>query len=156
IAYTDGTLAMTWAELDSAVDLYASLLVDLGLEVGDRVGVVYPDGPVVHALYLATERAGLVSVGIGPRAGFQEVERLLQLTGATAFVTGFQHLDENAAVFFDRLKPSCGELRHHIVIDPSTARLAAIDGVEVPEERVRNLIPVDPARALSIGEIFLI
>ena len=156
IAYTDGTLAMTWAELDSAVDLYASLLVDLGLEVGDRVGVVYPDGPVVHALYLATERAGLVSVGIGPRAGFKEVEHLLKLTGATAFVTGFQHLDENAAVFFDRLKPSCGELRHHIVIDPSTARLAAIDGVEVPEERVRNLIPVDPARALSIGEIFLI
>lgn len=156
IAYTDGTLAMTWADLDATVDLYASLLVEIGLEPGDRVGVVYPDGPVVHALYLATERAGLVSVGIGPRAGFQEVEHLLELTGAAAFITAFQHAGEEAGAFFERLESSCDHLRHHIVIDPTTARVAQIDGVELSEERVRNLAPVDPDRALSIGEIFLI
>ena len=36
---------------------------------GTRVAVQLPDGGDTHVLYLAAERAGIVVVGIGPRAG---------------------------------------------------------------------------------------
>src|SRR5690625_1649415 len=155
VAYTDGSLVMTWAQFDAAVDAYAAVFVSLGLARGERVGVVYPDGPVVHALYVATERAGLVSVGIGPRAGFQEVQHLLRVTGASALVTAFDHVGESTADLTRRLRENSGDLRHHIVIDPATARVATIDGETFDEATVAGA-PVDPQRALGIGEIFLI
>ena len=48
-----------------------------GLEPGDRLGVVLPDGATVHTVFLAAEKAGLVVVGIGARAGEREVRYLL-------------------------------------------------------------------------------
>src|SRR5690625_3390259 len=91
IAYTDGTLTLTWTQLDDLVDRYAALLCDMGFKRGDRVGVVYPDGPIVHALYLATERAGLIAVGIGARAGVAEVQHILHLTGASGWISSPTH-----------------------------------------------------------------
>src|SRR5699024_2626927 len=118
--------------------------------------VVYPDGAVVHALYLATERAGVISVGIGPRAGFQEVEHLLGLTGASVLVTAHQHGGEETADLAQRLSASCAHLGHHIIIDPLTARVERIDGEEVDADKLSNLARVHPARSLTVGEIFLI
>src|SRR5262249_21993391 len=69
----------------------AGALAELGLERGSRVGVLLPDGPAVHAAFVAVERAGLVIVGIGPRAGEREIEHLLTRTGASAWITDGDH-----------------------------------------------------------------
>lgn len=156
VAYTDGNLSLTWEQLDRVTDQYASMFVALGLERGDRVGVVYPDGPVVHALYLATERAGLTAVGIGPRAGAVEVEHLLGLTGAVGLVTAHQHAGEDVGGLVTRLRSSIPALRNHVIIDQGTAEVAAIDGTPADQEWLTALAPVDPDLAMGLGEVFLL
>ena len=49
---------------------------------GDRVALQLPDGPGVHTAMLACEKAGIVAVGIGARAGAREVAHLVERTGA--------------------------------------------------------------------------
>ena len=66
------------------------LLVEKVLGVvrpGDRVAVLLPDDERVHAALLGTERVGAVAVGLGWRAGPQEVEHLVRRTGAELAVT---------------------------------------------------------------------
>ena len=48
--------------------------------------VLLPDGPGAHVAYVAAERAGLIVVGIGPRAGLAEVRHLLERTGASCLL----------------------------------------------------------------------
>jgi acyl-CoA synthetase len=77
----------TWADYDDASDRVSGLLIHEGIERGDRVGIILPDGPGVHAVFVGAERIGAVVVGIGFRAGSREIEHLLTKTGASVFVT---------------------------------------------------------------------
>jgi acyl-CoA synthetase len=54
---------------------------------GSRLAIQMPDGCDVHTVMLACELAGIVGVGIGPRAGMLEVEHLVQKTGAVETFT---------------------------------------------------------------------
>ena len=73
--------ALSWAQYHERSSLLASLFALAGLEPGDRLGVVLPDGATVHAVFVAAEKAGLVVVGIGARAGRAELRHLLARTG---------------------------------------------------------------------------
>ena len=78
----------TWQAYDAAGWELAARLTGAGLSPGDRVAVLLPDGPGVHEWFLGAERAGLVVVGIGPRAGEAEVRHLVERSGARALVSG--------------------------------------------------------------------
>jgi acyl-CoA synthetase len=82
-----GAGARTWREYDADADAVAATLTTRFPMRGTRVAVQMPDGGDVHVLYLAAERAGVVAVGIGPRAGRREVEHLCDRTGAAARIT---------------------------------------------------------------------
>jgi acyl-CoA synthetase len=72
--------SMTWAEYhERASEMAATLHV---FDPGDRVALQIPDGPGVHAAMLACEKAGIVAVGIGARAGEREVTYLVERSGA--------------------------------------------------------------------------
>ena len=71
---------MTWAEYDERSSRMAATL--RAFEPGARVALQIPDGPGVHATMLACEKAGLVAVGIGARAGEREVAHLVERSGA--------------------------------------------------------------------------
>src|SRR6478735_7020797 len=86
-AFVGGDHRMTWAEYDTRSDALAATLIGAGYAPGDRIAVMLPDGPAVHAAFLAIEKAGCVIVGIGPRAGEREVEHLLAKTGAAGFLS---------------------------------------------------------------------
>jgi len=90
-AYVAGPHTMRWAEYDERGRGIAAALVDGGVEAGDRVAVLLPDGPAVHACYLGVERAGGVIVGIGARAGPREVDHLLAITGASVLLAPSDH-----------------------------------------------------------------
>jgi acyl-CoA synthetase len=72
--------AMTWQEYDTRSSLMTGTLGQFA--IGDRVALQLPDGPGVHAAMLACEKAGIVAVGIGARAGEREVEHLVERSGA--------------------------------------------------------------------------
>jgi acyl-CoA synthetase len=82
-AYIAGEQRVTWREHHTAAEQVAGALVDAGVGADDRVAVLLPDGPAVHACYVAIERVGGVIVGIGPRAGPRESRHLLAVTGAS-------------------------------------------------------------------------
>lgn len=82
-----GTDSLSWAEYNARADAIARLLMAKYPERGTKIAVQMADGPGVHLLYLAAERAGLIVVGIGPRAGAREVEHLVDRTGAAALLT---------------------------------------------------------------------
>jgi acyl-CoA synthetase len=71
---------MTWAEYDTRSSQMASSLREF--ERGDRIALQIADGPGVHAAMLGCEKAGLVAIGIGARAGDREVTHLVERSGA--------------------------------------------------------------------------
>ena len=88
LAYVTPEEQCTWGEYDARATALAAAVAGLGCALGDRVAVLLPDGPGVHVAFLAVERAGLVIVGIGPRAGDREVEHLIGVTGARVLLAG--------------------------------------------------------------------
>lgn len=78
--------AMTWAEYDARSSRIAHALTAV-YERGDRVALKLPDGPAMHAAMLGCEKAGIVAVGIGARAGERETAHLVDRTGARTVAT---------------------------------------------------------------------
>ena len=92
LAYANEHEQLTWNQYDQwSGEVAGGLLAD-GLAAGDRVAIQMADGPTVHAAFLACEKAGLVVVGIGARAGPREVEHLVSRTGAARLITDIADL----------------------------------------------------------------
>lgn len=105
------------------------------------VGVLLPDGIAVHVAYLAAQKAGVVVVGIGPRAGRLELRHLLTVSGATALISGEVHRDASVSELVDGLP-----LRMRLVLPASLADLPLVDASS----------GVLAGRALGLGEIHLL
>ncbi len=86
----------TWREYSHDASAVAATLALRFPARGTRVAVQMPDGCDVHVLYLAAERAGLVVVGIGPRAGRGEVDHIVGRTGAVALLHELPELGDPA------------------------------------------------------------
>ncbi|MEV0705686.1 class I adenylate-forming enzyme family protein [Saccharopolyspora sp. NPDC050389] len=139
---------LTWSDVDELADRLAAGLVAAGAERGDRIAILFPDGPVVHALYLATERAGVVAVGVPARAGDQEVQHLVGLTGSTVLVTAPEHAGRDTATLAVQLGFPAGR---HLVVDPDrpgAVRLGAVPWEGGPR--------VSADRALGLGDLFVL
>lgn len=77
---------MTWREYHARSSAIAAAL-SAAYSPGDRIALQLPDDPGVHAAMLACEKAGIVAVGIGARAGAREVAHLVERTGARTLLT---------------------------------------------------------------------
>ncbi|HZQ58989.1 MAG TPA: class I adenylate-forming enzyme family protein [Acidimicrobiales bacterium] len=86
-AFVTPTERATWADYHRDADRIGGAIRAAGVQRGERVAVLVPDGPFVHAAFLGAERAGAVIVGIGARAGEREVAHLISRTGAVLAVT---------------------------------------------------------------------
>ena len=101
VAYRWGNRALTWQGYSDLADAVAARLVGEGVGRGDRALVWLPDGGAVHGALLGCERAGVVAVGAGWRAGRRELDYLVHRSGAVAAVlpieTPYGSADELAA-----------------------------------------------------------
>ena len=101
----------------------AMFFAKLGFERTERIVVFLPDSGLLHAVYLAAERAGLIVVGIGHRAGRAELSHLVGRCEAVAFVElleeeaddASENLDASESLF-QSLRSEHPQLRHHIRI----------------------------------------
>ena len=75
IAFIEGVsgTSLTWAEYDARSSAIGSRFAT-AYRPGERMVLQLPDGPDAHLAMLACEKAGIVGVGIGSRAGGREVE----------------------------------------------------------------------------------
>jgi acyl-CoA synthetase len=157
-AYHCAGQSLSWAAYDAASSALANMLAGrLSLERGTRVAVLLPDGPDVHVAFVANEKAGLVSVGLGPRAGAREIKHLLRLTGAHVLISPMQHQGEPTSELVARMRDDGVALAHHIVLsEPLSAGGAVlIDGT--PHRLPKNdEAALAPDRALAPDELFLL
>jgi len=139
LAYVNELGSMDWRTYDARSTELARALAGAGLAPGARIAVLLPDGPGVHTAYLAGEKAGLVVVGIGPRAGRNEVEHLLRRTGARALVTNELHRGAPAADLVRAARDAGLPIDLHVVVP------ADGDAVEI---RIAGK-PADPAASIE-------
>jgi hypothetical protein len=120
---------MSWRVYDEVSDRIASALMSTDLARGECVIVFMADGPLVHAAFVGAEKAGLIVMGIGHRAGEAELNHLVGKSHAEGIVTLATHRDEASTALVARLREKHPALEHHIVIDgPSTAAAIAVMG----------------------------
>jgi acyl-CoA synthetase len=155
LAFADagGADRMSWASYARRSDRIAQALLAAGLARGERVAVWLPDGPGVHAAYLGCEKAGLVVVGIGPRAGLRELRHLLEKSGARALVSRAEHRGVDLAAFVAERRREGGLLAHHLVVEGEVAEDSRLllDGAAAAAQG-----EPPPERALAADELFLL
>jgi len=117
LAFAAGDAHMTWSAYARRSDRFAARLAALELAPRERVAVLLPDGPAVHAAWVGIEKAGLVGVGIGPRAGAAELRHLLAVSGAQALVALARHREIDLRAFAEELRAEGLPLRHHVVVE---------------------------------------
>ena len=159
VAYRTASEQMTWAEYAERSDRLAELLVALGFEPGERLAVLLPDGPGVHTAYLAAEKAGLIAVGIGPRAGFKELEHLLQTTQSAGILTRPEHQERDMPDFARAMRDAGLPLRQHLVVagELATSDPILVDGEPgLPLPSQSGLEGSHCDRSLGVDDLFLL
>jgi acyl-CoA synthetase len=137
-AYLSPHDVVTWRDYHARSQRLARLLQAEGFAPGDRVAVMLPDGPGVHAAFLGNDKAGVTTVGIGPRAGYAELRHLLSLTRATGLITREQHRGEPMRAVAAKLREDGVPLRRHLML-----RATGGDGAKAPELATDETIWID-------------
>jgi fatty-acyl-CoA synthase len=132
----------TYSELKSRSDAFASGLLSLGLEPGDRVGIWAPNCAEWTIAQFATAKAGLILVNINPAYRLSELEHVLRTVGCRALISAARFKTSDYIAMIRELVPELGngsselkssrlpELRYVISIgDGSYAGCLAFDRV---------------------------
>ena len=99
----------TYTELKSRSDAFASGLLALGLEPGDRVGIWAPNCAEWTIVQFATAKAGLILVNINPAYRLSELEHVLRTVGCRALITAARFKTSDYIAMIRELVP---ELRN--------------------------------------------
>ena len=75
---------LSYAALKQEVDAFAAGLIALGLEPGDRVGVLAPNTYEWVVTQFATAKAGLILVNINPAYRLAELRYALEKVGCVS------------------------------------------------------------------------
>lgn len=118
-AYILGEQVLSWHQYDLLSSQLATLLIDSGIERGERVGLVLADSIDTHIAFVACEKAGVIGVGIAARAGEKEITHLLKVSAATALLSMKNHRDLAMAEFFQALRQQGLPLQTHLTIQDS-------------------------------------
>lgn len=148
----------TWAGYDRLSDRIAVALLAAGLDRGDRAAVILPDGAAVHGAFTGADKAGVVVMGIGHRAGPAEIAHLVGKSGARAIITGAEQRGLPSADAVADLRRDLPSLSHHITVDgPGQDAALFLNGEPVPApEQVPGFAEAVGARRLEASELCLL
>jgi fatty-acyl-CoA synthase len=99
----------TYAELKSRSDAFASGLLALGLEPGDRVGIWSPNCAEWTIAQFATAKAGLILVNINPAYRLSELEHVLRAVECRALITAARFKSSDYIAMIRELAPELGD-----------------------------------------------
>lgn len=133
-AYLIEDRVLSWRAYDEAADRLARVLLALDLPPGACVAVWLPDGPAFHVAFQATERAGLVCLGLGARCGERELTHLLALSDARTLVSAPTMGSVDARDLVARLRTNGVRLETHVLVsgDAFGTDAIRIDGTDAP------------------------
>src|SRR5260370_4644305 len=108
LVVTHQKIRWTYAELKSRSDAFASGLLALGLEPGDRVGIWSPNCAEWTIAQFATAKAGLILVNINPAYRLSELEHVLRAVGCRALITAACFKTSDYIAMIRELVPQLG------------------------------------------------
>ena len=159
LVVTHQKIRWTYAELKSRSDAFASGLLALGLEPGDRVGIWSPNCAEWTIAQFATAKAGLILVNINPAYRLSELEHVLRAVGCRALITAARFKASDYIAMISDLVPELGhggsgelhssrlpELRHVISIAGKHDGCLSFDwilerGKQVGNKRLESVSP---------------
>jgi long-chain acyl-CoA synthetase len=145
---------LSYAELDRLSQVFAAYLQSLGLQRGDRVGIMLPNVMQYPIVVAAILRAGLVIVNINPLYTPRELEHQLKDSGARAVII----LENFAATLQACLNKTSVQ---HVVLCAMGDSVGWLKGalVNYVVRRVKKMVPpfqlphaVRFSKALAMGE----
>ncbi len=150
VAFFSDSEDLSWSAYARRSDRFAAHLAGLGLAPGERVAVLLPDGPGVHVAFVGCEKAGLVVMGIGPRAGREEIRHLVRRSGASALVTRPASREHDFRALYEELRREGAPRRHHVVVERQldTDEPCYAGGPPAPADLA--------TRRLGVGDLFLL
>jgi acyl-CoA synthetase len=153
LAFIAPDATLTWRQYDEASTRLAGLYGLGGCAPGDLVAVLLTGGALTHVAYLAAQKAGLVTVGLGPRAGDGEVRQLLAQTGARTLLTRPVHRGRDTAGLVAGLG-----LDHHLAVElTGDAGLAVrLDGAAAPVPDLDTAATAVAGRGLGPDDLFFL
>jgi 2,3-dihydroxybenzoate-AMP ligase len=146
VALIDGSVSLSYADLDRLSTNLALNLLDLGIKPLDRVVPQLPNVKEFAILYIALQKIGAIPIAALATHRYAEISQFVSLSGATLCVV------PSAAGGFDyeamvrRIQGECPHLKHVLVLGTTLNRL-----IETPAKRpVSDLAnikidPLDPA-----------
>ncbi|WP_406491251.1 acyl-CoA synthetase [Streptomyces sp. NBC_01604] len=132
VAVEYGDRSWTYEELDEAVSRAASLLLDHGLDPGDRVGAYGHNSDAYLIGFLACARAGLVHVPVNQNLTGDDLVYLVDQSGSSLVLT-----DPDLAA---QLPDGVRTLPLRDAEDSLLARLATTPAYDGPEPRSEDLV----------------
>jgi fatty-acyl-CoA synthase len=129
---------LTYRQFDAEVDHYARLLMGLGLDQGDRLGIWAPNCAEWALIQYATAKAGVILVNINPAYRSHEVAYALRQSGCVALVaaTDFKTSDYRAMVA--EVRPELPDLRHVLFIGTDEWRAWRDEGAQAGADELRE------------------
>ena len=106
----------TYAEFDAETDAMAVGLLELGVKVGDRVGIWAPNCAEWMITQYATAKIGAILVNINPAYRTHELEYVLQQSGISVLVSAHAFKSSNYAAMITQVRDRCTGLRKVIYI----------------------------------------
>ncbi len=131
---------VTWGDFNRHVDQLAKAFLHLGIQRGDRIGVISSTRPEYLYAYLAAARIGAVLVGFSILYTSSELVRLARLTRPVALVVLGTFAEKDIATLLKPVFDSLSFVRHLIVIDdplPAGAlRFGDLIDADLPDQNV--------------------
>jgi len=122
-------VTLTYEELSERVDRLARGLLDLGVGVGDKVGLWMPNVPEWVIAYFAIARVGAVVVPMNTRYKTHEVEYILDDSEATTLfaVSSFVGIDYISMI--DGIREKLPRLEHIVIVGEPGDGMHAFEGL---------------------------
>lgn len=135
-SYPDGRrTTYTFRDLDRRSNQLANAFEDLGVDRGDRVGVVLPQKPANPLTHLACWKLGAVSLPLSVLFGSDALQYRLDDSGATAVI-----VDASIRETVEEIRDQCQALTHVIEVDgPAEGEAIAFDDVGASASKTREI-----------------
>ncbi|MGA1822475.1 MAG: AMP-binding protein, partial [Thermoplasmatota archaeon] len=108
-------IAVTYRQLDEMASQFASGLLKMGLEKGDRIGLYMPNYPEWITAFFGIARMGGVTVPMNTRYKAKEVDYIMNNSEATGLVMTSEFLGINYIEILDSLRGKIPNLRRVVV-----------------------------------------
>jgi fatty-acyl-CoA synthase len=127
----------TYAELNDMVDLVARGLLDLGVDVGDRVGMWSPNCAEWVFVQFATAKVGAILVNINPAYRTSELEYVLRQSGCRLLVAAENFKSSDYRAMVEETAPHVATLRHTIFLGTEGWDALVTAGQRVADDQLR-------------------